>query len=315
MPNNKNKVAQAAIVIKDLNVSYGRDLEALVDVNIAIPQACITALVGINGAGKSTLFKALMGLVPTKGGQISILGHSVKVALARKLIAYVPQSEEVDWNFPVLVRDVVMMGRFGHMGVLRIPRARDRAKVAEALTRVGLGDLAGRQIGALSGGQKKRLFLARALAQDADVILLDEPFSGVDVKTEDVMIALLRELRAAGKVMLIATHNLGSVPEFCDHSVLMNRRILAFGKTSEVFTQQNLEMAFGGVLRHFVLGGEELHTDGDKRSVTVITDDERPIVIYDEEHQIRTDPLEGDSKINKKDAGEKEGAGKQGDSS
>ncbi len=152
-----------------------------------------------------------------------------------------PQNEDVDWNFPVLVEDVVMMGRYGHMNMLRIPKMRDHEAVASALERVGMGDFRKRQIGELSGGQKKRVFLARALAQDGQVILLDEPFTGVDVKTEDAIIELLRSLRDEGRVMLVSTHNLGSVPEFCDRTILINRTVLAYGPTAQVFTQENLE--------------------------------------------------------------------------
>jgi manganese/iron transport system ATP-binding protein len=192
----------------------------------------------------------------------------------------VPQSEDIDWNFPVLVEDVVMMGRYGHMNFLRMPSRADRYKVDAALERVGMSDYRTRQIGELSGGQKKRVFLARALAQEGRIILLDEPFTGVDVKTETAIISLLRELRAAGQLMLISTHNLGSVPDFCDQVVLLNRTVLAAGPTSEVFTQANLERAFGGVLRHYNLGGPALHDDADPRHVTVLTDDERPLVLY-----------------------------------
>jgi manganese/iron transport system ATP-binding protein len=173
-----------------------------------------------------------------------------------------------------------MMGRYGHMNFLRMPSRADRYKVDAALERVGMSEFRDRQIGELSGGQKKRVFLARALAQEGRIILLDEPFTGVDVKTETAIISLLRELRAAGHLMLISTHNLGSVPDFCDQVVLLNRTVLAAGPTAEVFTQANLERAFGGVLRHFNLGGAELHDDADPRRLTVLTDDERPLVIY-----------------------------------
>jgi hypothetical protein len=155
----------------------------------------------------------------------------------------------------VLVEDVVMMGRYGHMNFLRMTRPADRTAVNEALERVGMTAFRKRQIGELSGGQKKRVFLARALAQEGQVILLDEPFTGVDVTTENQIIELLKDLRAEGRVMLVSTHNLGSVPEFCDRAVLINRSVLAEGPTGEVFTQKNLQKAFGGVLRHFVLGG------------------------------------------------------------
>lgn len=266
----------------NVTVTYKNGHTALVDASFDIPTGTITALVGVNGAGKSTLFKALMGFVPVAKGQISLLGQPVSSALKNNLVAYVPQAEEVDWSFPVLVEDVVMMGRYGHMNFMRIPKQADKLAVTDALHRVGMEEFRERQIGELSGGQRKRVFLARALAQDSQIILLDEPFTGVDVKTEDAIIDLLREMRAEGRIMLVATHNLGSVPEFCDRTVLVKRTVLAFGPTETTFTQSNLEEAFGGVLRHFVLGGKDLHDDDDTRQVTVITDDERPFVVYDD---------------------------------
>jgi manganese/iron transport system ATP-binding protein len=270
------------LVVRGASVTYRTGLVALEAASFSVPRGSITALVGINGSGKSTLFKAIMGFVPLAAGTVEILGQTRDAALAANLVAYVPQAEEVDWTFPVLVEDVVMMGRYGHMNWLRRAGPRDRALVAEALERVGMTHLAKRQIGELSGGQKKRVFLARALAQEGQVILLDEPFTGVDVQTEERIVKLLTELRAEGRVMLISTHNLGSVPEFCDRVVLINRMILAEGPTAEVFTRANIERAFGGRLRHYVLGGADLHADADARQVTVITDDERPFVIYDE---------------------------------
>ncbi|MFK5980615.1 MAG: manganese/iron ABC transporter ATP-binding protein [Rhizobiaceae bacterium] len=266
----------------DLTVTYKNGHTALFDASFEIPTGTITALVGVNGAGKSTIFKALMGFVPAAKGEISILGLSVKEALKQNIVAYVPQAEEVDWSFPVLVEDVVMMGRYGHMNFMRMARDVDRKAVDTALERVGMTEFRDRQIGELSGGQRKRVFLARALAQDSQVVLLDEPFTGVDVKTEDAIIQLLRDMRDEGRVMLVATHNLGSVPEFCDRTILVKGTVLAYGPTEETFTQSNLEKAFGGVLRHFVLGGKDLHDDDDARQVTVITDDERPFVVYDE---------------------------------
>jgi manganese/iron transport system ATP-binding protein len=262
-------------------VTYRNGQTALRDTTFEIPTGTITGLVGVNGAGKSTIFKAIMGFVPVARGEITILGRPVKTALKANMVAYVPQSEEVDWSFPVLVEDVVMMGRYGHMGFFRIPRAADHAAVSGALDRVNMTDFRKRQIGELSGGQRKRVFLARALAQDAQVILLDEPFTGVDVQTEDAIIKLLRELRDEGRVMLVSTHNLGSVPEFCDRTVLVKGTVLAHGPTETTFTRENLERAFGGVLRHFVLGGADLHDDDDARTVSVFTDDERPFVVYD----------------------------------
>jgi len=269
--------AGAGLIVSGATVTYRNGHTALRDVSFAIPRGTITALVGVNGSGKSTLFKAVMGFVPVSLGSISILGGSVGQALKSNVVAYVPQSEDVDWNFPVLVEDVVMMGRYGHMNLLRLPRRQDREAVNVALERVGMAAFRKRQIGELSGGQKKRVFLARALAQDAHVILLDEPFTGVDVTTEEAIVALLRGLRDEGRVILVSTHNLGSVPEFCDRAVLLNRTVLAAGLTEEVFTQANLERAFGGVLRHFVLD-EKLRAG--VSSVDVISDDERPLVIY-----------------------------------
>lgn len=271
------------IAARDVTVTYRNGQTALRNATFEIPTGTITALVGVNGAGKSTLFKAIMGFVPTAKGEISVLGMPVKEALRKNIVAYVPQAEEVDWSFPVLVEDVVMMGRYGHMGFLRRPSQADHKAVTAALERVNMVDYRLRQIGELSGGQRKRVFLARALAQEGKVILLDEPFTGVDVKTEDAIIALLREMRDEGRVMLVSTHNLGSVPEFCDRTILVKETVLAFGPTEETFTHKNLEIAFGGVLRHFVLGGTDLHEDDDSRQIRVITDDERPFVIYEDE--------------------------------
>ena len=277
------------ILARDVTVTYRNGMTALNHASFQIPRGTVTALVGENGAGKSTLFKAIMGFVPVARGEIRLLGMTVREALRRNLVAYVPQSEEVDWTFPVLVEDVVMMGRYGHMGFLRRPAPADRAAVETALARVGMQDYRLRQIGELSGGQKKRVFLARALAQDGRVILLDEPFTGVDVKTEEQIVALLGELRAEGRVMLVSTHNLGSVPEFCDRVVLVKGTVLAYGPTETTFTRKNLEAAFGGVLRHFTLGGQALHDDDDPRRITIISDDERPLVQYDDRTHIRED--------------------------
>ena len=298
-PANRGQQAEG-LSLDGVTVTYRNGHTALQDAGFSIPRGTITALVGINGSGKSTLFKAVMGFVPLAAGTVRVLDRPASEALKDNTIAYVPQSEDVDWNFPVLVEDVVMMGRYGHMNLLRIPRAADRRSVDDALERVGMSAYRKRQIGELSGGQKKRVFLARALAQDGQVILLDEPFTGVDVKTEEAIIELLRGLRDEGRVMLVSTHNLGSVPQFCDRAILINRTVLASGLTEEVFTQSNLERAFGGVLRHFTLGGTDLHDDDDTREVTVITDDERPFVIYGErpdeagtepaEHANETDP-------------------------
>jgi manganese transport system ATP-binding protein len=235
---------QAGISIEALTIAYN-GVPAVVDVNLQLQPGSICGLVGMNGAGKSTLFKALMGFVAPQRGSILIEGLPVAQAQRRQAVAYVPQSEQVDWNFPIRVQDVVMMGRYGRMNLLRWPRAVDREAVESALTRVDLLSLRLRQIGALSGGQRKRAFLARALAQGARVLLLDEPFTGVDIRTERLIITLLLELRQQGATVLIATHDLDTIPSFCDRVVLINRTVLAYGETSEVFTQANLLRTVG----------------------------------------------------------------------
>ena len=275
-----SKLQSIAIEGRNVTVAYRNGTIGLSNANFDIPSGSISALVGVNGAGKSTLFKAIMGFVPSTSGRILLFGESVKRSLKRNIVAYVPQAEEIDWSFPVLVKDVVMMGRYATMNWLRIPTATDKKVVWDSLSKVGMSDYRNRQIGELSGGQRKRVFLARALAQNTKVILLDEPFMGVDVGTEESMIALLKEMKKEGRLILVATHNLGSVPRFCDHTLLVKETVLACGPTKTTFTPENLEKAFGGVLRHFVLSGAELHEDEDSRKVTVISDDERPLVLY-----------------------------------
>jgi manganese/iron transport system ATP-binding protein len=272
--------AAVSIALDRVTVTYPNGLAAVRDASFALTGGTTCALVGVNGSGKSTLFKTLMGFLKPVQGSVRINGGEVSSALKAGVVAYVPQTEEVDWSFPVLVRDVVMMGRYGHMGFLRRPSAADRAAVTTALERVDMAAYAARQIGELSGGQKKRVFLARALAQEAKIILLDEPFTGVDVKTEAAIITLLGALRESGCLILVSTHNLGSVPDFCDRAILFNRTVIAAGPIAEVFTPDNLERAFGGALRRFRLGGDHLHDDDDPRALTVLTDDERPLVYY-----------------------------------
>ena len=257
-----------------ITVTYRNGHTALRDSSFETPTGSITALVGINGSGKSTLFKAIMGFVRLSRGSITVFGMPVRNALKKNLVAYVPQSEDVDWNFPVLVEDVVMMGRYGHMNFLRQPKDVDYAAVTDALQRVNMLPFRKRQIGELSGGQKKRVFLARAIAQEAKVILLDEPFTGVDVKTEDQIIALLKEMRKSGAVMLVSTHNLGSVPEFCDRTVLIKGTVLGYGPTSEIFTEENLTKTFGGALRHQVVTPQQTSA-----GVDIVSDDEDPLVL------------------------------------
>ncbi|WP_038023097.1 metal ABC transporter ATP-binding protein [Synechococcus sp. RS9916] len=234
---------------------------ALHDASLTLPAGRICGLVGMNGAGKSTLFKALTGFVRPSRGRIRINGLTVSEAQREQAVAYVPQSEGIDNNFPVSVWDVVMMGRYGAMNLLRIPGQVDRVAVREALSQVDLLELRDRPIGALSGGQRKRAFLARAIAQGASVLLLDEPFNGVDVRTEKLMADLFLQFRDEGRTILISTHDLSHVREFCDLVVLINKTVLAYGETSEVFTPENLSLTFGGVRPDLLTGNSSADRD------------------------------------------------------
>jgi ABC-type Mn2+/Zn2+ transport system ATPase subunit len=236
-----------SIDVKNVTVAYHGKV-ALHGASVQLNASSICGLVGMNGSGKSTLFKAIMGFVKPTTGRVLINGLPIRMVQKNNLVAYVPQSEEVDWNFPVSVHDVVMMGRYGYMNILRIPKALDKRVVKESLERVQMWEMRDRQIGELSGGQKKRAFFARALAQQGTILLLDEPFTGVDIKTEKAMIDLLLELREQGQTILVSTHDLASITSFCNQVVLINRTILAYGNTSEVFTAENLSRTFGGSL-------------------------------------------------------------------
>ncbi|MBB3307328.1 MULTISPECIES: manganese/iron ABC transporter ATP-binding protein [Enterobacterales] len=238
----------AGLLVENVGVTYRNGHTALRKASFSVPAGSITALIGVNGSGKSTLFKAIMGFVPLSSGAVTLAGLPANKALKHNIVSYVPQAEEVDWSFPVLVEDVVMMGRYGYMGMLRIPRAADKLSVDQALERVGMSAYRHRQIGELSGGQKKRVFLARALAQSGQIILLDEPFTGVDVKTEAAIIALLKELRDEGRTMLVSTHDLNAIPDFCDRCVLVKNTVLASGLLHDTFTADNLAQTFDGAL-------------------------------------------------------------------
>lgn len=246
---------ETAILVERVTVDYN-GVVALHDAQLRVPSGVICALVGMNGAGKSTLFKAIMGFHPPAAGRVLIEGQPTKVAQRRGRLAYMPQAEEVDWAFPVSVEDVVMMGRYGFMNILRTPRAIDKEKVAQSLARVGMSDFRARQIGELSGGQRKRAFLARALAQDARIMLLDEPFTGIDARTEEAIIALLRELRDEGYTIVVCTHDLASLASFCDEVALINETVLAYGPLATTFTPENIALAYGGVFNHLVFTGE-----------------------------------------------------------
>jgi manganese/iron transport system ATP-binding protein len=233
---------EKAIEIRDLSVAYDRR-PVVEDVTLSIPREAMVGIVGPNGGGKSTLLKALLGLVPRKRGQVEILGHPVDRRMLR-LVGYVPQREDVDWNFPVSAFDVVMMGRVPSMKLLRRPTARDKELVWEALRTVGMEKHANTPIGKFSGGQQQRVFLARALAQEAEVLLLDEPVSGVDAPSQHEIFDLLRRLQRAGKTVIVTTHDLSCVAERFDLALLLNRRVVAFGRPEEVFTPELLNQTY-----------------------------------------------------------------------
>ena len=234
----------APIRVSDVVVSYG-EIVALDGVSLDVAAGRVTGLIGMNGSGKSTLFKAIMGMIRPDRGAVLIDGADPAVARRSGAIGYVPQSGDVDWSFPVSVRDVVMMGRYGHLGPTRRPRPADRAAVAEALDRVELADLADRQIGELSGGQRKRAFVARGIAQGARTLLLDEPFAGVDKRSEATIVRLLRELADDGATVLVSTHDLHALPRLADEAVLLLRRVLFQGSVADALRPEHLARAFG----------------------------------------------------------------------
>jgi manganese/zinc/iron transport system ATP- binding protein len=232
-----------AIEITDLTVAYG-EKPVLWDVDVSVPAGTLMAVVGPNGAGKTTMIKAALGLIPVAAGQVLIYGKPY--VEQRHLVAYVPQRGSVDWDFPTSVLDVVTMGRYGSLGWFRRPGKNERKAATDALEKVGMGSFANRQINHLSGGQQQRTFLARALVQDAQVYFMDEPFQGVDATTERAIVLLLKELRAAGKTVIVVHHDLQTVPEYFDWVTLLNVRRIASGPVDDVFTEENLRKAYGG---------------------------------------------------------------------
>jgi manganese transport system ATP-binding protein len=244
-PANQTPARQTpAIEVSDVVVRYG-EVVALDGVSLSVAPGRVTGLVGMNGSGKSTLFKAIMGTVRPDAGTVLIDGAAPVAARKQGLVGYVPQSEDVDWAFPVSVRDVVMMGRYGRQGPTRRARHADHAAVAEALERVELTGYADRQIGQLSGGQRKRAFVARGIAQDARILLLDEPFAGVDKRSEATIVRLLRELADDGRTVLVSTHDLHALPRLADEAVLLLHRVLFHGGVAEALRPDNLARAFG----------------------------------------------------------------------
>lgn len=232
-----------AITVTDLTVAY-QDKPVLWDVDVEVPAGILMAVVGPNGAGKTTLLKSILGLINPAAGQVLIYGKPY--AQQRRLVGYVPQRGSVDWDFPTSVLDVVMMGRYRSLGWVRRPGKVEQALAQAALERVGMGEFAGRQISQLSGGQQQRVFLARALVQDALVYIMDEPFQGVDALTERAIIALLQEMRQAGKTVVVVHHDLQTVPEYFDWVTLLNVRRVASGPVAQVFTDANLRQTYGG---------------------------------------------------------------------
>lgn len=232
------------LIVENLTAGYPKLPLAIADVSFSLQQGERAALIGPNGAGKSTLLKTLVGLIPHEGGCISLHGHDCSTS--HTLLGYVPQQESIDWSFPVTVQDVVMMGRTRKIGWLRWAGRKDQDIVAQALERVGMGHFRSRQIGQLSGGQKRRVFIARALAQETDVLLLDEPFNGVDVTAQDEIMETLNKLRDEGITVLLATHDLGLASSQFDKLLILNQRLIACGAPGEVFTPENLHEAYGG---------------------------------------------------------------------
>jgi manganese/zinc/iron transport system ATP- binding protein len=232
----------APLEVRDLTVAY-REKPVLWDVDLQVPAGRLCAIVGPNGAGKSTLIKAVLGLVPKASGQVRFFGQSL--ADARAQIGYVPQRGSVDWDFPTSVLDVVMMGLYGKLGWFKRPGPREREAALRCLEQVSLTEFAGRQISQLSGGQQQRVFLARALAQDANLYFMDEPFAGVDAVTEEAILKVLHELKQHGKTVVVVHHDLQTVRDFFDHLTLLNVQVIASGPTDETFTPENLKRTYG----------------------------------------------------------------------
>ena len=269
------------MAVERVTVIYNNGHRALEDISFSLEGGTVCALIGVNGSGKSTLFNSIMGIVRPRQGHILLNNLPARKAIKRNGVAYVPQIDQIDWRFPILVREVVMQGRFPYMGFLRRACARDQKIVDAVLERMAIADLAQRQIGELSGGQKKRVFLARALAQESRTILLDEPFTGIDVKTELSIMEFLQSLRDEGYLILVSTHNIGSVPDYCNEVLMLDRRLIAAGDTIETFTQANLTATFGGILKNV-----RLHR-GSEEPIHIVSDDERAAVFYGEVPAVR----------------------------
>lgn len=252
---NIRELKQIPLLVRDLTVAYHRK-PVVWDIGLSIPEGKLVSIVGPNGAGKSTLLKACLDLIPRSSGEVLIYGEPY--AKARKRVGYVPQRESVDWDFPVSALDVVAMGTYGQLGWFRRVNKRSKALAMQALDRVGLADYAHRQISHLSGGQQQRTFLARALVQDADIYFMDEPFAAVDAATERAIVELLKELQGRGKTCLVVHHDLATVPQYFDWTVLLNMRVVANGPTADVFTPENLRKTYGGKLSLLTEAAEKI---------------------------------------------------------
>lgn len=243
------------IEIHDLTVSYHRR-PVLWNVDVSLPRGGLIGIIGPNGAGKSTLIKAIMGLVRPDSGQVLVNGETL--SRQRQAVGYVPQRESVDWDFPVTVRDVVLMGTYGKLGWFRRCGSREHQIADAAIAELGLAEFAGRQISELSGGQRQRVFLARAIAQQADIYLLDEPFAGIDAATQAEIVTLLRRMHQQGRTIVVVHHDLQTAAEYFSHIMLLNMRLVAFGPTSEVFTTPKLQATYSGRLTILTEAAEQL---------------------------------------------------------
>ncbi len=238
-------VKPVPIEVHDLTVAY-QHRPVLWDIDLSFPEGELIGIVGPNGAGKSTLIKAIMGLIPLASGHVKVYGQTSRHAL--RAVAYVPQRESVDWDFPTTALDVVLMGRYGQLSLFGRPKKKDREIALQSLEKVGMAEFSNRQISQLSGGQQQRVFLARALAQQTRIYLMDEPFAGVDAATEKTIVTILRELREEGSTVIVVHHDLHSVPDYFDHVLLLNLRTVAFGPVETTFTAENLNATYGGRL-------------------------------------------------------------------
>ncbi len=230
-----------AVTVADLSIAY-RNNVALRHANLSVPAGSVFGIVGPNGAGKSTMLNGMLGLLPVLHGHIRFFGEPLRKVRAR--VGYMPQNTSVDWDFPTTVRDVVLMGTYQRLGWFRRPGSAEKDIALAAMERTGVADLAKRQIGQLSGGQRQRVFLARTLAQQADVVLLDEPFAGVDARTQAAIIDVLHGLRDEGATVVMVHHDLGTIPQYCDHVALLNGTVLAAGPVAQTFTEENIALTF-----------------------------------------------------------------------